>query len=623
MVDIIRLNYNNHRLEAYLNNGSGSVGSRIDTTTKSFYAPNSPNGTYFSVNSGYFDDFDSDGKVDALLSGPFGATLMRGQGNGQFGDGSPSGSVTLLPQTIEWLGVGQQSGKGLDLNGDAYPDFLFGNVSSFNNLMIGLGRGDGSFDLSQYSTAFESDIGTGIVRDSQATVYASVADFNRDGVVDVLLGNTLRGQQAGSVGLMLGDQPGTFRAPQTLRNFDFISSFSPTTFGMRETVTGDFNNDGVLDLITYGAIGFGGGFYFAPGNGDGTFGKYEIVFGGVSGSNSLTTLDIDRDGNLDLAWIDGNQSRQAFGLGNGSFQALPSVPVPGGGGGFQNALQVDDFNGDDYPDLVLRLQTGNIDTNFFTRLVVLLYDPVNRRYNTLPDVNDFMTNWPRSGGFYFDEAVGIGDLNGDGKKEIFFFSRSIPSINIPARWVILETTGGPTTDASTLFRKTVIENPPFIPHDRSIYSYVVDDFDGDGINDIAYSGNHLQTTVMFGNGDFTFRDATSYYTHTFQLDSGDFNGDGVTDLVAMWGWGFLSYSVRPYQSILVGRGDGTFSEMNGFTAVDNINLAAIGDFNGDGRDDLAGTPDQTQGVAFLSRPMGVSDVASGDLNGDGTTDVVS
>lgn len=620
--DIVRLNYINLRLETYLNDGTGGFGNRIDSESKMFYQPNS--GSLFHPVSGNFDDFDGDGKVDAVIFGGNGANFMKGQGNGRFGDGTANGSKPLIPQLALIFGLGNSSGRGLDLNGDEHLDILVGNPQSYSNLIVGLGRGDGTFDLSMYGTDFESDISTGIIRDSQSMVYASAADFNRDGVVDVLVGNTQRGQQAGNVGLLLGDRPGSFRAPQSLRSFDFTAGGSATTFGMRESVSGDFNHDGFLDLVTYGGIGFGGGFYFAPGRGDGTFGKYEVVFGGVAGSaNSLTTLDIDRDGILDLAWVEGGRARQAIGLGNGSFQALPSVTVPGGPGGFHNALQVDDFNGDGYPDLVLRLQTGNIDTNFITRLVVLLYDPVNRRYNTLPDVNDTITNWPRAGGYGWDESIGIGDLTGDGKKEFFFFSRSIPSSNIPARWVILEPTSGSATDASTLFRKTVIENPSFIPHDRAINSYVVDDFDGDGINDIAYSGNHVQTTVMFGRGDFTFRDPTNYYTHTFQVDSGDFNGDGVTDLVAMWGWGFLSYSVRPYQSILYGRGDGTFSEMNGFTAVANINLAAIGDFNGDGRDDLAGTPDQTQGVAFTSRPKGVSDVASGDLDGDGAADLVS
>ncbi|XZE22599.1 FG-GAP-like repeat-containing protein [Pirellulaceae bacterium SH449] len=626
--DIVRLNYNNLRLETYLNDGTGNLGTRIDTVTKAFHSTSNPSGNNFNVNSGYFDDFDSDGIIDALLSGPFGVTLMRGQGDGRFGDGTPTGSVTLLPYQVEWFGIVNHSGRGMDLNGDEHLDFVFGNLNGENSLTVGLGRGDGSFELSQYNTAFEPDIGSGIVRNSQNAYFAAIADFNRDGVKDVLLGNALNVEQAGSVGLLHGDHPGSFRAPQSLRNFNFNnsfgSSFSPTTFGMRETVTGDFNSDGILDLVTLGGIGFGYGFYFSPGLGDGTFGPYTIGMGGITNANSLTVLDIDLDGNLDLAWIDGAQLRQAFGLGNGAFQLLPSVTAPGGQAGVSNnTLQVDDFNGDGYPDLVYRLQTGNINTNFVTRLVVLLYDPVNRRYNILPDVHDTITNWPRAHGFYLDESVGIGDLNGDGKKEIFFFSRSIPSSNIPARWVILEPTGGPATDASTLFRKTVIENPPFIPHDRSIHSFVVDDFDGDGMNDIAYSSHNAHTTVMFGNGDFTFRDPTNYYTQGLHLYSGDFNGDGITDLVPMWGWGFISYSLRPFQSILFGRGDGTFSEMNGFTAVSNMNLAAIGDFNGDGRDDLAGSASGSKGVAFLSRPKGVSDVASGDLNGDGQADLVS
>lgn len=622
--DIMRLNTNNLRIESYMNDGTGSFGTRIDSPTLSFHSSSNPGGSNFQAISGYFDDFDGDGNVDALISGPFGATLMRGQGDGRFGNGAPSGSVTLLPYQVEWRGIGQHSGRGLDLNGDEHLDFVFGNTSTGNILLVGLGRGDGTFELSQYSVAFESDIGKGSFRDSQSTIFASVADFNQDGVMDILLGNTLQGQQAGSVGLLLGDRPGTFRAPQSLRNLDYGQSFSPTTWGMQETVTGDFNNDGILDLVTFGIIGFGYGFYFAPGLGDGTFGPYTIGMGGITSAHSLTVLDIDLDGNLDLAWIDGTQLRQAFGLGNGAFQLLPSVTAPGGQSGVSNnTLQVDDFNGDGYPDLVYRLQTGNIDTNFTTRLVVLLYDSVNRRYNILPDVHDTITNWPRSGGFYLDESVGLGDLNGNGKQEIFFYSRSIPSSGIPARWVILERTDGPATDASTLFRKTVIENPPFIPHDRSIHSFVVNDFDGDGINDIAYSSNNAHTIVMFGNGDFTFRDPTDYYTQGFHLYSGDFNGDGITDLVPMWGWGFISYSTRPFQSILLGRGDGTFSEMQSIVANTNMHSVTVGDFNGDGRDDLAGMANGTEGVAFVSQPRGVSDIVSGDLNGDGQADLVS
>ena len=201
--DIMRLN-TQQRIESYMNDGTGSFGTRIDSPTLSFHSSSNPGGSNFQAISGYFDDFDGDGNVDALISGPFGATLMRGQGDGRFGNGAPSGSVTLLPYQVEWRGIGQHSGRGLDLNGDEHLDFVFGNTSTGNILLVGLGRGDGTFELSQYSVAFESDIGKGSFRDSQSTIFASVADFNQDGVMDILLGNTSQGQQAGSVGLLLG-----------------------------------------------------------------------------------------------------------------------------------------------------------------------------------------------------------------------------------------------------------------------------------------------------------------------------------------------------------------------------------------------------------------------------------
>ena len=259
-----------------------------------------------------------------------------------------------------------------------------------------------------------------------------------------------------------------------------------------------------------------------------------------------------------------------------------------------------------------------------TRFAVLLYDPASRQYRQLPDPTDYLANWPRQGGYYLDESLGIGDLNGDGRQEFFAFSRSLPASNIPARWIIFETTGGSDDDASTLFRKTVIENPSFLPSDSSIPDYFVDDFNRDGVNDIAYTTHGGATVVMFGNGDFTFRDATRYQTQAFLFAGGDFNGDGIRDLAVTWGYGFLSYSARPYNSVLFGNGDGTFSELHGFTTTTgNLNDVVVGDFNNDGVDDITGLGGLTHSVAFLARSQGLADVATGDLNGDGLDDIVS
>src|SRR5260370_42672145 len=61
---------------------------------------------------------------------------------------------------------------------------------------------------------------------------------------------------------------------------------------------------------------------------------------------------------------------------------------------------------------------------------------------------------------------------------------------------------------------------------------------------------------------------------------GDFNGDGVQDLVIA---NFGSNNV----SVLLGNGDGTFQGARNFAAGASPNSVAVGDFNGDGVQDLA------------------------------------
>ena len=85
--------------------------------------------------------------------------------------------------------------------------------------------------------------------------------------------------------------------------------------------------------------------------------------------------------------------------------------------------------------------------------------------------------------------------------------------------------------------------------------------------------------------------------------AGDFNGDGRTDLAAGDGNGFVS--------VLLGNGDGTFQPATEYAAGSNPGAIVAGDFNGDGRLDLAVTD---QGDAN-GNGTGVSILLG---NGDGT-----
>jgi hypothetical protein len=61
---------------------------------------------------------------------------------------------------------------------------------------------------------------------------------------------------------------------------------------------------------------------------------------------------------------------------------------------------------------------------------------------------------------------------------------------------------------------------------------------------------------------------------------GDFNGDGLQDLA-------VANSGSNSVSVLLGNGDGTFQEPRNFAVGSNPSSVAVGDFNGDGVQDLA------------------------------------
>src|SRR5881397_3916039 len=65
---------------------------------------------------------------------------------------------------------------------------------------------------------------------------------------------------------------------------------------------------------------------------------------------------------------------------------------------------------------------------------------------------------------------------------------------------------------------------------------------------------------------------------------GDFNGDGRLDLAVT---NASSYDVPGTVSVLLGNGDGTFQSALSFAAGSNPLSVAVGDVNGDGRLDLA------------------------------------
>jgi uncharacterized protein (TIGR03437 family) len=112
--------------------------------------------------------------------------------------------------------------------------------------------------------------------------------------------------------------------------------------------------------------------------------------------------------------------------------------------------------------------------------------------------------------------------------------------------------------------------------------------------------NSPTVSVLLGNGDGTFQAAVNYSAGYSSVVVGDFNGDGKADLA-------VTNLNSPNVSVLVGKGDGTFQAAVNYQAGRDPESLAVGDFNGDGVSDLAVSNALDNNVSIL---LGVPTIAA-------------
>jgi hypothetical protein len=164
-------------------------------------------------------DLNDDGKRDLVTQGPEGVLVYPGNGDFTFGTAA---SLTDMNGPIE--------GILADLNGDGRRDLA--TVNAVSSISIFLNQGALLFTAAD------------ITMPHPVTDVTS-ADVNGDGRSDLLISagraeEVFFGPGSGDVLVLTGNGDGTFGAPVEY----------PVAMGPRQIVAGDFNRDGITDIVT-------------------------------------------------------------------------------------------------------------------------------------------------------------------------------------------------------------------------------------------------------------------------------------------------------------------------------------------------------------------------------------
>ncbi len=280
-----------------------------------------------------------------------------------------------------------------------------------------------------------------------------------------------------------------------------------------------------------------------------------------------------------------------------------------------------DFNRDGLPDLAL-LWT---DANTGVTVVTVYFGKGDGTFTPGP------ANQTQTTSAIYPPYMISGDFNGDGKLDLALLNFSLDTFSSTV--ITMLGNGDGTFNVSAPSRVTI---PPQNGGDDIEGSMVSADFNGDGKLDLAVAGNYVYggISILLGNGDGTFTQTASDVDLTASLSllaTGDFNGDGIPDLIAP---NTTQDGSAPL--VFLGKGDGTFTaSLASFTLDYYPASVLVGDFNGDGVLDLACSDSNGVKIALgkgdgtfretAASPIAVRSelysLVAGDFNHDGKLDL--
>ncbi len=586
--------------------------------------------------------FTGSGRIDlalstwGLLSLRSSVVILQNMGGGRF-DVAQTDTSGLLTPSEDGMLVGDFSGTGRD------DIALIGEEGSLidHGIEVLRNEGNGGFQWSSTVSLLGFD-----------PTFAAAGEFTADGRTDVLAGTS--GVAGGTVELQVidGRGDGTF-ATASSASTDVSSETSPVSPGgaglldsllsTGPIMTGDFNGDGRLDVATSvldGAAGYAIDFQF--GNGDGTLAPPVSVPLGLIDPVRLLAGDFTGNGRTDL-FVIGRKilSASLFGYQFGS-PVLALIPsLPGGSLGAPELITTDlsqvdsevtgNLTGNGITSVALAGQTSGPDSQNVIEVLGLQGDGAFAKLATI------------SLGSYQLSTMVAGDFTGHGRTDLVV-AEDVPVSDptnpdaVSTQIVLLRNEGSGLFQQSTISELGNLE----------VQSLVTGDFSGDGDLDLAYLAStnppptegssippYPSTWIAFlkGEGDGQFQPIANQISTAGLIDTltvASFDGNGHPDLVVSTLDSFIVY---------MGLGNDEFlppitSPPLGALGALIVNMAT-GDFNGDGRDDIAINAGSGEAQIALGLGNGTFVPADqinsalqqtpvvGDVNGDGVADVLT
>jgi len=529
-------------------------------------------------------DFDGDGNMDVAaivnngsVSTPaYAISAVRGNGNGTF---KPA---VLTPVTLTGSDVFDPIFVG-DVNGDGKDDIVILHQGSPANVQVWLSdsNGDGGFT----ETAASPITVTG-----NFALWAAVAPFQPGNHLDIVVADDAN---PANIWLLKGNGDGTFATPTAMPLTVQLNSTPPPTSGVLTgtTVFADFNGDGYLDfagpavasvtpptvnnqLVVY-LNNKSGGFSPTPAilnTSNGVYGACFNVAGDLSNPAHLNVNDI-----VSANCLDNNSVTVYVNDGAGNF---PTAGTYYQGGIDTTAVTVAQLD----PKLPADIVASNLQGADVTVLVgngdgsvkdasvgyaiggtrrfaagVVVPPPVVADFNkdgnndaivtdglysfvylqgfgdgTFRSAVDYYSE-PTTNGNGYQTSVGIasGDFNNDGHVDFVVGNQYPPKFGpTEGNITVFLSAGNGTLGSGVNYGSKVFTNFQF-------QFVAVGDFNGDGNLDIAATdaiNGGVQIFTGDGKGNFTAGSAYATDSGTYTswgIIAGDFNGDGKTDLAVV------------------------------------------------------------------------------------------